>query len=242
MTYEQTTAPEARPVTDWVNDWDWLDPSWGSRAIEIWNDVREPGCPMAFTERYGRAWMPITMDAVTQVAHDTTHFSSQWVSVSQPDSPRRPAPPITSDPPDHHGHRRLLLPSFGPKADRRDGGRHARLLPVAARRARRVATAPTPPRTTAQHLPVHAISQMVGVPETDADAVPRLDLPQLPARPARQRRRKLRLSEEMATYFDELLDARRAEPARRPGDARHAGRDRRPAGTAASCSAGISCC
>jgi len=30
-----------RPVTDWVHDWDWLDDQWGSRAVGIWNEIRE---------------------------------------------------------------------------------------------------------------------------------------------------------------------------------------------------------
>ena len=105
-----------RPVTDWATDWDWLDPAWGSDAPEIWRMFRESGCEVAFTERYGRAWMPIGYDAIAEVAYDTEHFSSFRVSVSHPDSPVRPAPPITSDPPEHHEHRRLLLPAFSPKA------------------------------------------------------------------------------------------------------------------------------
>ena len=113
MAYE---VPESDlpPVTDWLHDWDWLDDQWGANAIDIWNEVRAV-CPVATTERYGRAFMPVTYEAVAQVAHDTEHFSSIFVSVARPDVIRRPAPPITSDPPDHHGHRRLLLPSFSPK-------------------------------------------------------------------------------------------------------------------------------
>ena len=114
MAYDATDHVEMPPVTDWVNDWDWLDDQWGSNAIDIWNSVREQ-CPVATTERYGRAFMPVTMEGVAAVANDTEHFSSIWVNVGRPDAPRRPAPPITSDPPDHHGHRRLLLPSFSPK-------------------------------------------------------------------------------------------------------------------------------
>ena len=113
MAYE-TDMQDLPPVTDWVNDWDWLDAQWGPNAIDIWNDIREQ-CPVATTERYGRAHMPVTMDAVHEVANDTEHFSSIFVSVGHPDLPRRPAPPITSDPPDHHAHRRLLLPAFSPK-------------------------------------------------------------------------------------------------------------------------------
>ncbi len=70
---------------------------------------------MAMTERYGRAFMPVTMQAASAIANDTVNFSSIFVSVTQSDAIRWPAPPITSDPPDHHGHRRLWLPSFSPK-------------------------------------------------------------------------------------------------------------------------------
>ena len=97
MAYEDSTV-EAEPVTDWVNDWDWLDPSWGTDAIDIWNSVREV-TPMAMTERYGRAFMPVTMAAVSAIAKDTDNFSSEWVSVAQPDAVRRPAPPITCNRP-----------------------------------------------------------------------------------------------------------------------------------------------
>ena len=81
MAYE-VDGMDLPPVTDWVNDWDWLDEQWGANAIEIWNDVREQ-CPMAQTERYGRAFMPVTMEAVAQVAQDTEHFSSIWVNVGR---------------------------------------------------------------------------------------------------------------------------------------------------------------
>jgi cytochrome P450 len=166
MVYELSES-ELPPVTDWVNDWDWLDSQWGPNAITIWNGVREV-CPVATTERYGRAFMPATYDAVAKVAQDTEHFSSIWVSVARPDSPRRPAPPITSDPPDHHGHRRLLLPLFSPKvvapmeADMREFCRGL-IADVADRDAVDASEA------YAQHIPVHGICDLLGVPESDAD-------------------------------------------------------------------------
>ena len=86
MTYEAVTTT-AEPVRDWTTDWDWLDDAWGRNAIAIWNDVRAR-CPVATTERYGRAHMPVTMAGVSAVAHDTEHFSSIWVNVS----PARRAP------------------------------------------------------------------------------------------------------------------------------------------------------
>ena len=115
MAYGSDDKIESAPVRDWVNDWDWLDDGWGENAIEIWNDVREQ-CPVGSTERYGRAFMPVTMEAVRDIANNTEDFSSIWVNVGRPDAPRAAAPPITSDPPDHHGHRRVILPAFNPKA------------------------------------------------------------------------------------------------------------------------------
>ena len=166
MAYD-SGAIDAGPVEDWVNDWDWLDEQWGANAIEIWNSVREQ-CPVATTERYGRAFMPVTMDGVAAVAHDTENFSSAWVNVARPDAVRHPAPPITSDPPDHHGHRRLLLPSFGPKriaALEADLRAHCRER-IAALDGETTADAA---EQYAQHVPVHGICLLTGLSEDDGD-------------------------------------------------------------------------
>ncbi|MFM7871370.1 MAG: cytochrome P450, partial [Actinomycetota bacterium] len=158
---------DAEPVRSWLTDWDWLDDGWGENAISIWNEVRAQ-CPVATTERYGRAFMPVTMDAVRQIAQDTENFSSIWVNVGRPDAPRSPAPPITSDPPDHHGHRRLILPAFNPKAV-------AAMEPELRTFCRRLiaeigdsATADAAEQYS-QHIPVHGICLLTGLPEEDAD-------------------------------------------------------------------------
>ena len=166
MAYE-TAAVDVPPVTDWVNDWDWLDDQWGPNAIEIWDQVRAQ-CDMATTERYWRAFMPVTMEAVSQVAHDTEHFSSIWVNVSRPNAPRRPAPPITSDPPQHQGHRRLLLPSFNPKKIAELEGEFRRFCRQLIAELDGEETADAAEQY-AQHIPVHGICQLTGIPEADAD-------------------------------------------------------------------------
>ncbi|MFV0523048.1 MAG: cytochrome P450 [Acidimicrobiales bacterium] len=167
MAYDTGTTPDLPPVKDWINDWDWLDDQWGANAIEIWNDVREQ-CPMATTERYGRAFMPVTMDAVAQVAHDTEHFSSIWVNVGRPDAVRHPAPPITSDPPEHHDHRRLLLPAFSPKniATLEDRLREFCRGLISSLDGQTHADAAI---QYTQHIPVHGICILTGLPEEDAD-------------------------------------------------------------------------
>jgi cytochrome P450 len=216
--YEESDTVEANRVTDWVNDWDWLDPAWGSNAIEIWNSVREQ-CPMAMTERYGRAFMPVTMEAVSAIANDTVNFSSIFVSVAQPDAIRRPAPPITSDPPDHHGHRRLLLPSFSPRriaemeAELREYTQH--LIAQVREKANdsqsgRPATADAAAQYS-QHIPVHGIAQMIGVPDSDADLFRDWIYRNFQLAP-RDNKVREQVTAEMRAYFFDLLDKRAAEP------------------------------
>ena len=207
-----------RPVTDWAGDWDWLDPAWGAEAPEIWQSLRDAGCEVAFTERYGRAWMPIGYDAISEVAYDTEHFSSFRVSVSHPDSPVRPAPPITSDPPEHHEHRRLLLPAFSPKAvdPLRDD---APLLPRADRAPRRLGRRRRCRRLLATHPGASHRSHGRGA-GVRCRRVPRLDLPQLPARAGRPTRQGA-----APGGHGGLLRPAPRRPGRRarrrPGDARH---------------------
>jgi cytochrome P450 len=208
MSYETGTS-DAEPVTDWVNDWDWLDPQWGERAIEIWNSVREV-CPVATTERYGRAHMPVTMEAVQAIAHDTEHFSSWRVSVARPDAARRPAPPITSDPPDHHGHRRLLLPSFSPKkiATMEDDLRSFCRSLIAELDGADTADAA---EQYSQHIPVHGICQLLGVPESDADMFRDWIFRNFQLAP-RDNAVRLQLMAEMNAYTDSMMALRLEDP------------------------------
>ncbi len=205
------TGQDLPPVTDWLNDWDWLDDQWGENAIAIWNEVRSQ-CPVATTERYGRAFMPVTMDAVSQVANDTEHFSSIWVNVGRPDAPRLPAPPITSDPPDHHGHRRLLLPAFSPK--------RVQLLEEELRRYCRALIADLDGAARAdaaeqytQHIPVHGICLLTGLPERDADLFRDWIYRNFQLAP-RDNAVRAQVGKEMTEYISAILEAR----LERPGD------------------------
>ncbi|WP_420451139.1 cytochrome P450 [Ilumatobacter sp.] len=208
MGYEESST-SADPVEDWVVDWDWLDPSWGTDAIDIWNAVREV-TPMAMTERYGRAFMPVTMEAVSAIAKDTENFSSQWVSVAQPDAVRRPAPPITSDPPHHQGHRRLLLPSFSPRQiePMEDELREYCRELIEAIGGDETADAAA---QYSQHIPVHGIAQMIGVPDSDAEVFRDWIHRNFQLAP-RDNRVREEVTADMRAYFGDLLDARRDDP------------------------------
>ncbi len=198
------------PVTDWAKDWDWLDERWGSDAPEIWAGLREAGVDVAFTERYGRALMPLTHEGVESVAHDTENFSSYRVSVAIPGSPFRKAAPITSDPPEHHGHRRLLLPPFSPKKTQ------AMVEPTRAYCRSLIAEldgADTADAAVdyAQNIPVHVIAEMIGVPEDDADMFRDWVYRNFQLAP-RDNDVKRTVMMEMDAYFGALLDARRDDP------------------------------
>jgi cytochrome P450 len=211
MAYDtQAAGAGPEPVTDWANDWDWLDDQWGERAPEIWAELRAQGCTMAFTERYGRAFMPLTHEAVNAIAHDPEHFSSFRVSVSLPDSPVRKAPPITTDPPDHADQRRLLLPPFSPRqiADKERPTRNYCRSLIAALDGSDIADAAV---DYSQHIPVHVIAEMIGVPESDADVFRDWVFRNFQLAP-RDNDVKRVLQIEMNDYFGALLDERAVDP------------------------------
>jgi cytochrome P450 len=162
------------PVSDWAGDIDHADPAYNVNAHAIWSELRESGCPVAHTSRYGGMWAPITHALVHEVAYDTEHFTSNGVIVSNARPaiapPVGPAPPITSDPPFHQVARKLLLPPFSPKAIDPWEPEVRRLCNDLLDRI-----TPVEPGTTiidaavdyAQSIPVNVIARMLGFPPDD---------------------------------------------------------------------------
>jgi cytochrome P450 len=172
------TDHERPSPTDWATDFDHTHDDYAAAAPEIWEDLRDR-CPVAHTDRFGGAWLPTRHEDVSAIAHDTTHFTSNSVIVSdfKPNVPAPIgfAPPITSDPPFHDFARRLLLPAFSPKAIR-PLEESTRVLcrsliddlladPDAAT-GETVVDAAT---AYSQHIPVGVIAHMLGVPREDGD-------------------------------------------------------------------------
>jgi cytochrome P450 len=164
------------PVADWATDFDHVDPTYNPRAPEIWTELREAGCPIAHSDRYGGLWAPLTYELVKEIAYDTDHFTSRGVVVStgRPAiaAPVGPAPPITSDPPFHQLARRLLLPPFSPKAiDPWEGDirRLCRELLDELGEVRPSDTVVDAAVQYAQHIPVSVIARMLGFPAEDHD-------------------------------------------------------------------------
>ncbi|HEX5367302.1 MAG TPA: cytochrome P450 [Acidimicrobiales bacterium] len=159
------------PVTDWAVDFDLMDPDYIVRPEERWSEQQER-CPIAFTERRQRTWLPVRYEDLSEIAHDVERFSSRDIIVvspfDQPIDEVMPVPPISSDPPVHTWARRLLLPAFGPTAIER-------MTPITRALAdslidegfadgRGDAAA-----DYARHIPVRVIAQMLGIPVEDSD-------------------------------------------------------------------------
>jgi cytochrome P450 len=206
------------PVADWATDIDHAEPEYNERAHEIWDELREGGCPVAHTERYGGMWAPITHELVKAVAYDTEHFTSRGVVVNTgrpvAEAPVGPAPPITSDPPFHQHARRLLLPPFSPKAidpwEPEIRSLCNRLLDEMG---------DVDPGTSvvdaalqyAQHIPVNVIARMLGFPPDDDDYFRRcvhhfLELVNIPVAEREQS------GLDLDAYLDRQIEEHRAHP------------------------------
>ena len=116
---KEVSKEASKAVTDWAADFDHADPAWAADPFPIWDDLRQR-CPVAHSDRYHGVYLPTRHADIAAIAHDTEHFTSKIVLVSNAvvieEGPIGPAPPITSDPPYHQYARRALLPPFSPKA------------------------------------------------------------------------------------------------------------------------------
>jgi cytochrome P450 len=155
------------PVNDWSTDFDHLDSRWVENPYPIWDELREK-CPIAHTERFRGVYFPSRYEDVRAVAYDTEHFSSRRIIVRETPPPRIPAPPITSDPPEHRPAKNLLLPAFTPDAIKHHEPRTrdicARLVEGFAGKSGCDAAA-----DYAQEIPVRVIAVMLGLPESEGD-------------------------------------------------------------------------
>jgi len=155
------------PVKDWTTDFDHLNPSWVNDPFPIWDEMRKT-CPIAHTERFMGVYFPSRYEDVRAVAYDTDHFSSRRVIVRETPPPRIPAPPITSDPPEHRPARMVLLPPFTPDAMKKLEPRARALANELIDKFIERSTADAAVEY-AQEIPVRLIAHMLGLPEGDGD-------------------------------------------------------------------------
>ena len=197
------------PVNDWTTDFDHLDPRWVNDPFPIWEGLRKQ-CPIAHTDRFMGVYFPSRYEDVRAVAYDTEHFSSRRIIVRETPPPRIPAPPITSDPPEHRPHRMVLLPLFTPDAMKKLEPR-ARLLcnelidKFINRGSCDAAV------EYAQEIPARLIAHLLGLPETDGDLYRRW-IKMVLEDGITDMAAVIQATTEMQTYFMEHIHARQEQP------------------------------
>ena len=164
-----------KPAQNWQTDWDHADPAYNQQAHQIWDELRQT-CPVAHTDRYGGAWLPVRHEDISAIARDTDHFSSEgavlankppreeWISTA----PIGGAPPITSDPPFHADARRLLLPAFSPQVIAEWEPEIRRLCNELIDNLDGLDVVDAAVQY-AQNIPVYVIARMLGLPLEDSD-------------------------------------------------------------------------
>ena len=156
-------------------DYDIFDPAYIIDPFPVMDEIRESACPIARTERWGGSWLPTRYDDIVAMAQEHDLFTSRSIIVTPPppvqfEGPYADvaAPPITSDPPEHHWHRRLILPFFAPQAVAKyeDGTRDLcnQLIDGFIDHGTADAAA-----DYAQQIPVRVIATMLGVPTNMSD-------------------------------------------------------------------------
>jgi cytochrome P450 len=205
------TMPEHPPVTDWVHDFDHIDPRWTEDPFPIWDELRAE-CPVVHTKRFLGVYLPTTYQAVKEIAYDTEHFSSRRVLVrdERPEVMINAAPPITSDPPDHKPAKQLLLPPFTPDAMKRLEPRVRAICNELIDEFIDDEKCDAAARYT-KHIPVRAIAHMLGIPERDGELFIRW-IHQILELSIKDESMMKPAVQEMSGYFAGHIAARRERP------------------------------
>jgi cytochrome P450 len=204
MRLEPRELPE-----NWASDFDLFDPAYVADPYSDWAAMRSR-CPVARSDRYGGAVLPVRHEDIARIAHDPATFSSRVLEATGPvPAPGRELrmPPITSDPPDHDEQRRVLLPLFTKP--------RIRVLEETARRRAAGLIDDFGDRTLvdaadefARHIPVTVIARMLGVPVQDEATFDRWVVMMLKEGPKNQavRREAIRA---ITAYFSQLIATQR---------------------------------
>ncbi|MFQ3315771.1 MAG: cytochrome P450 [Candidatus Poriferisodalaceae bacterium] len=206
-------TPNRPDVTDWANDFDPYHPEYLTDPYPIWKDIRESGCPIAHTDRFNGVYLPTKHEDISAIAHDTENFSSKSVIITDvrvEDIGSFSSPPITSDPPDHQDHRRVLLPAFSAKAIEK-------WLPITRDICNELLDefaengSCDASESYAKHIPVKVIARMIGIPEEDGDMFRRWVYELLEAGPT-DVKLATKATYEVFEYFGTFIESRRNDP------------------------------
>jgi cytochrome P450 len=167
-------------------------------------------CPVARSDRFGGSWLVTRFADIKAMTRDPERYSSRVSDVGGPmPGPGKSGlflPPITSDPPEHAGHRGVLLPFLVP-------ARVAELEPFvrakAAALARALADQGGGDAATgfAQQLAISVLTRLLDVPAATAPQFIEWTVRLLRLGPLDQAARATVVTE-MIGYFDQLLQER----------------------------------
>ena len=157
-------------VRNWATEFDHFDPAYAADPFAVWDELRI-ACPVARSARFREMVIPTRHAEIEAVARDTATWSSRSPLVADFGSMADfgiLAPPISSDPPYHTSFRKLLLPFFSPQrmeALRPAIEEHCDVLLDAIGEAGVCDAAVD----YAQHIPVHVITLLLGIPREDGE-------------------------------------------------------------------------
>ena len=110
-------------MSDLLTDYNIFEASFVSDPYPAMEEIRESKCPIAHSDQWGGSWFPTRYEDVVAIAQEHDVFTSREIIVVPPPNGQVEgpyggvkAPPITSDPPEHHWHRRAILPTFSPQS------------------------------------------------------------------------------------------------------------------------------
>ena len=110
-------------MSDLLTDYNIFEASFVSDPYPAMEEIRESKCPIAHSDQWGGSWLPTRYEDVVAIAQEHDVFTSREIIVVPPPNGQVEgpyggvkAPPITSDPPEHHWHRRAILPTFSPQS------------------------------------------------------------------------------------------------------------------------------
>ena len=211
MSDPANVLPAHPPVSDWVHDFDHTDPRWTDDPFPIWEELRAQ-CPVVHTDRFLGVYLPVTYEAVKQIAYDTESFSSRRVVVRdvRPEVTRNAAPPITSDPPYHKPAKQLLLPPFTPDAMKKLEPRVRAICNELIDEFIADGHCDAAARYT-KHIPVRAIAHMLGIPEKDGELFVGW-IHNILELGIKDESKLMQAVQEMTAYFAAQIEARKAKP------------------------------
>jgi cytochrome P450 len=201
----------AQPDDAGFDDYDIFSAELRNCPHQWWARMQQE-CPVAHSDRFGGSWLVTRFADIKAMTRDPELYSSRVSDVGGPmPGPGQKGlflPPITSDPPEHAGHRGVLLPFLVP-------ARVAELEPFirekAAALARVLAEQGGGDAATgfAQQLAISVLTRLLDVPAETAPRFIEWTVRLLRTGPLDQAARAAVVSE-MIGYFDELLRERAA--------------------------------